>query len=283
MPLFNNASSVEKSIKSLLRQSWTNLEIVVSDDGSSDSTLEICNALAKSDKRIKVFKQDRNLYYQNFLFVLEKAEGNFFMWAAGDDYWRPRYIESNLEVLLDHPDICGCISRCLFVRDGKPIGLAKGTYPLLNESTKNIEDYLRNPADNTRMYGLFRRDILLKSFPKRNFHAYDWALSATTLLYGKHEQLDAILMKRDKTPTENYSRSVNRDHRLFLFRYFPVSQMLLHLFLISRIPIRLGILRAAFRLNYIKHQEYLQIVRPDLYKRLSKLYLAFDRHILWRL
>lgn len=283
MPLYNNGRTIERAINSILRQTWKNIEIIISDDGSSDDTLLICGRLAQQDPRIQVFRQEQNLYYQNFRFVLDKARSDYFMWAAGDDYWRPGYIESNLEVLLTRPDVAGSVSRCLFLQNGKVFGLALGTYPLLDDPTKNIEVFLRNPIDNTRMYGVFRRAVLLNSFPKSSFHAYDWALSATTLLHGKHYQIERILMRRDKTPTENYSRSVSRDHRSLVFRYFPVLRMTLHLIFVSRIPLSAGILRALIKTNLVKHQEYMKSARPSLFRRMEPLYTACERHILWRL
>lgn len=283
MPLYNNASTIEKSINSIRNQTWANIEIVISDDGSSDETYQICSQLAQQDKRIKLFRQQKNLYYQNFRFVLEKASAEYFMWAAGDDYWRPSYIEANLQILLERPDVVGSVSRCLFLQKGRPLKLAEGTYPLLGNPKENIEAFLRKPIDNTRMYGVFRREALLSSFPKRRFHAYDWALSAATLRYGKHYEVDRILMRRDKTPTENYSLSVNRDHKFFIFRYFPVFRMTLDLIFGCRIPLNAGILKAAIKLNIIKHQQYMEIVRPALYKKLEPLYRGCQRYIVWRL
>lgn len=283
MPLYNNAATIERAINSIRRQTWPNIDIVISDDGSYDDTFQICRRLADKDNRIKLFRQDQNLYFQNFRFVLEKASADYFMWAAGDDYWRPGYIEANMQVLLERPDVVASVSRCLFVQKGRAWGLANGTFPLLGTLRENIEAFLRNPNDNTRMYGVFRREALLKSFPTKNFHAYDWALSVATLQYGKHFQIDRILMRRDKTPSENYSHSVNRDHSFFLYRYFPVLRMVLHLLFVSKIPLNKGILRAMIKINGIKHQEYVRVTQPVLYKRLEPLYTACQRYILWRL
>lgn len=283
MPLFNNAASIERAINSIRRQTWTNIEIVISDDGSLDETFQICRKLAEQDARIRLFRQERNLYFQNFRFVLERATADYFMWAAGDDYWRPGYIEANVKVLLERPDVVGSVSRCLFVQKGGVDVLAKGTYPLLSNAEKNIEKFLRDPVDNTRMYGVFRRAALLKSFPRKNFHAYDWALSAATLRYGKHYEVSRILMRRDKTPTENYCHTVNRDHSFFLYRYFPVLRMTLHLLSTARMPLSFGIFRALIRLNLVKHQKYLEVVKPSCFAKWRPFYAFLDRKLIQRL
>ncbi len=283
MPLYNNAATIEKAVRSLRRQTWTNIEIIISDDGSTDGTYEICHSLSQEDSRIKLFRQENNLYYQNFRFVLETSTADYFMWAAGDDYWRPRYIEANLQVLTKQLDVVGSVSRCIFLQSRRVLGLAEGTYPLVGTKESNIEEFLRNPQDNTRMYGLFRRDILVKSFPKSSFHAYDWALSAITLSYGKHYQVNSILMQRDKTPTEKYSISVDRDHAFFLFRYFPVLKMSFHLIFFSRVPINFGIIRSLIRMNLLKHQEYVKTVKPKYYAKFRRFYLYIERQLIERL
>jgi glycosyltransferase involved in cell wall biosynthesis len=283
MPLYNNSRTIERAINSLRRQTWKNIEIIISDDGSSDDTYEICKKIGTLDKRIRLFRQNCNLYYQNFRFVLESSSADYFMWAAGDDYWRPKFIEENLSNLLNHTDAVSSVSRCLFIQDGKAIGLANGTYPLLGKPEDNIEAFLRNPIDNTRMYGVFKRDVLLKSFPSSNFHAYDWALSAATLRFGKHYEVESVLMRRDKTPTNNYCHTVNRDHHFFLLRYFPVLRMSIHLILNTRIPMTKNIFKTLLRLNIIKHQKYMEVMSPYLYSKLSFFYSALDKRFVSKL
>jgi glycosyltransferase involved in cell wall biosynthesis len=282
-PLYNNARTLERAFRSVQRQSWQRIEIILSDDASTDDTYRICERLAAQDERVSLFRQPTNLYYQNFRFVLEQAKGDFFMWAAGDDFWRPRFIQANMEILLAQPEVVGSVSRCLFVQHNRLNKIAQGTYPLTGSPKENIEAFLRNPSDNTRMYGVFRREVLLKSFPLTIFHAWDWALSAGTLRYGTHLETSSVLMQRDQTSVEAYNFSVSRDHRSRLFRLFPVLRMWLHLLFVTRIPMNIRIFGAGIRLNYNKHCQYMSIVHPNRFERLRLFYQMFDRFVLWRL
>ncbi|MEP6637040.1 MAG: glycosyltransferase, partial [Acidobacteriota bacterium] len=87
MPLYNNAPSIRRALDSLLAQTFRDFRILISDDGSTDGTADICDEYARRDARITVVRQRANLNYGNFRFVLREADTPFFMFAAGDDYW----------------------------------------------------------------------------------------------------------------------------------------------------------------------------------------------------
>lgn len=282
-PLYNNAETVKRALRSIQRQTWGLIEIILSDDGSSDSTYAICERIAANDDRIRLYRQEQNLYYQNFGFVLERARGEYFMWAAGDDFWRPQFIEANMKVLLSDPECVCSVSRCLFVKNKRPFAIAKGTYALSDSPEDNIARFLRFPSDNTRMYGVFRRHVLLKAFPRQNFHAYDWALSAATLAHGTHYEVGRILMRRDKTSLEHYNRSVRRDHSNLIFRGFPVLKMTLYMFRVLKVPFSGKIVKSSVLLNYLKHKQYVETEHPGFYERYAFMYSWLERHIIWRL
>ena len=61
MSVKDGEAYLEKSIESILNQSYKNLEFLICDDGSSDSTFEICNRYANSDKRIKIIKNNKSI------------------------------------------------------------------------------------------------------------------------------------------------------------------------------------------------------------------------------
>lgn len=90
VPAYNAAAHIERTLSDLRAQSFQDFEIVISDNGSSDNTAEICQAAALADCRIRYVRQPQNLgAIANFLFLLDQARGEFFMWAAADDRWHP--------------------------------------------------------------------------------------------------------------------------------------------------------------------------------------------------
>ena len=92
-PIFNGEERIESALDSVVSQNYKNLEIVVSDNASSDKTLQICERYASLDKRIVVLSSriNRGLRW-NFVCVLVESSGKYFMWLAHDDVIGPEYI-----------------------------------------------------------------------------------------------------------------------------------------------------------------------------------------------
>lgn len=92
VPVYNNEVYVEKCIRSIMRQSYKNLEILVINDGSKDSSLEILEKLAKEDNRIKIFNQENAGVAAARNKGLNNAAGEYLTFVDGDDYIGKDYI-----------------------------------------------------------------------------------------------------------------------------------------------------------------------------------------------
>src|SRR5690349_19086459 len=104
MPVFNAGRHLHEALDSLLAQTHSDFELIISDNGSADGTSEICDAYAAKDSRIRLFRQPENIGpARNFAFVLDEARSPFFMFAAHDDLWEPTFIERLLARLREEP------------------------------------------------------------------------------------------------------------------------------------------------------------------------------------
>lgn len=93
MPVYNDVKFIERAIQSILLQSYSNFEFIISDDCSTDGSAEICKSFAAKDSRIIYIKQDKNIgISKNMEFLLSKATGKYFMWAGNDDVWDSNFI-----------------------------------------------------------------------------------------------------------------------------------------------------------------------------------------------
>jgi len=118
LPARNGARYVRRAIGSLLGQDYGNFELIISDNASTDSTPDICREYAAKDERIKLFFQDQNHgALANFGFVLDKSAGEYFMWAACDDIWRPGFISALVIELQRNPESCVSMSAVKRVRE----------------------------------------------------------------------------------------------------------------------------------------------------------------------
>jgi glycosyltransferase involved in cell wall biosynthesis len=94
MPVYNGERFVARAIESLLAQTYTDFELVISDNASTDGTQRICEAFALRDPRIRYVRHAENRGpIFNFSFVLKQARGEYFMWAADDDERNASYLE----------------------------------------------------------------------------------------------------------------------------------------------------------------------------------------------
>lgn len=95
IPTYNRPNGLQKTLECITSQSYANLEIIVSDNCSThEAVLPLLQRYAENDQRIQYFRQTCNIsIVPNFQFLLDKANGKYFMWAADDDNWDLNFIE----------------------------------------------------------------------------------------------------------------------------------------------------------------------------------------------
>ena len=99
MPVYNGESFLAQALDSLLAQSFREFELIISDNSSTDRTQSICESRRQQDARIRYFRQPANRGPNwNFDFVLRRATGKYFMWAAHDDLWDREWIATLLRI-----------------------------------------------------------------------------------------------------------------------------------------------------------------------------------------
>lgn len=104
LPVYNGEGKICKAISSILAQSFTDFELIISDNASTDGTEAICRKYAEQDARVKYIRQKENLGAgRNFRFVLDEACGIYFMWGAADDVRSPNFLAENVAVLDTNP------------------------------------------------------------------------------------------------------------------------------------------------------------------------------------
>ncbi|MBI4665114.1 MAG: glycosyltransferase family 2 protein [Nitrospinae bacterium] len=104
-PVYNEERWARRSLDSLLSQTCADFEVIACDNASTDSTWEIIQNYAALDKRVKPVRQKENVgAVKNFHFALDQADGQYFLWAAGDDWWDARFIETLVSALDNNPD-----------------------------------------------------------------------------------------------------------------------------------------------------------------------------------
>lgn len=122
IPCYNCEKYVEKAVKSIINQTYKNIEIFVADDGSGDKTLEILTLLAEKDSRINVVKNETNLGIVETLNKLVSiSKGKYIARMDADDYSLPNRIEKEVEVLEKNSDIAICSSDAYIINEADKV------------------------------------------------------------------------------------------------------------------------------------------------------------------
>ncbi|MEY2934939.1 MAG: hypothetical protein RL033_5688 [Pseudomonadota bacterium] len=108
LPVFNGARSIGGVIESIQKQTFSDFELVVSDNCSTDDTAEVVAGYAKTDRRIKFFPQASNAgIVANFNRAFRLSLGEYFRWIGADDWLEPTYAEKCVTQLDRHPEAIG--------------------------------------------------------------------------------------------------------------------------------------------------------------------------------
>ena len=119
LPVFNGADYLEEALISILAQTCTDFELIISDNASTDGTEDLCRTYAMKDKRIKYHRNPKNIgATQNWYRVFDLSSGEYFASAAHDDLYAADYMEKCISVLDRDPTIMVCYSKTQII-DGQ--------------------------------------------------------------------------------------------------------------------------------------------------------------------
>jgi len=114
MPAFNSEKTVEMAARSILDQSWSNIELIIIDDASSDNTYEIIKSIAATDNRVIALRNCRNVGpYVSKNIALMLASGEFITGHDADDWAHPDRIYGQVAIMREKPDIQACAGYML--------------------------------------------------------------------------------------------------------------------------------------------------------------------------
>ena len=116
MPSYNHAAYVKQAVESVLSQSFTDLELVITDDGSVDETVTIIEQFDDPRISLEVFKTNRGAAEATNR-CLERARGEFIALLNSDDFFLPDKITLQMQQLSRHKDLAAVFSQACFVDD----------------------------------------------------------------------------------------------------------------------------------------------------------------------
>lgn len=118
IPAYNVEKYIEKCITSILEQTYTNIEVIIVNDGSTDNTDEIIDYISQNDSRIRVINKKNAGVSAARNIGIEISTGDYLVFVDGDDYIAPDYVEYMLS-LIQNTGSDFCISKCCYTKNGE--------------------------------------------------------------------------------------------------------------------------------------------------------------------
>ena len=250
LPIYNAEKIIHKRIENLLAQTFTDFELIISDNASTDDTVKICKEFMKKDSRIKLHIQDNNIgQFRNYNFVLEQAHGEYFTWAAADDLLLPTFLEKNLHILETKKNVVTSVSKLRMFGDFTDtlkinekdsilkkikIKILKRSaymdcYPVSGNYEDRVTDFLKSCRHSQVFYGLHRCEAIKKCVVSESFIGFDTFYALSLLRYGDIHVIDDVLMEVSdggdsrKKGMIGISKMINEGMYRFFFPWLPIT------------------------------------------------------------
>lgn len=249
VPVYNGALTLKSTLDSLLKQSFADFEIVISDNASTDETADICKSYMARDVRVRYIRQSENIGAGlNFKFVLDQARAPYFMWSACDDSRSPEYLEENVRFLEAHLNYVA--STCPNRLEGRDLV----TFSIEGNMAARFHKFFDHSwISHGIFYGVIRTDVLRGcDIIGQTFLGVDWAVDLYLASRGSIHRTRNGLMVSGTSGVSNQRNawSVFRTHFIgWIIPFYRVS--LYTMKLASKLPLaqRWSLLKRLIRLN----------------------------------
>ncbi len=252
LPIYNGERFLRSKLESIINQTHTDFELIISDNGSTDNTESICKEYAQKDNRIQYFRHSKNKGITwNFNFVLEKAIHNYFMWTAVDDIISPQFIEKNLKIFDNDKNCVASICKIdhyepkdeqtnfnkneiqyfRFMKKLRNRFRPRTIFTIEGTLESKTRLYLKKCSCQT-IYSIFRTDVLKNSLIENSFLGNDWAIFLNVLKFGNLDVNDEILMHEYERGASgkgiiSISKQFNTGKTGIIFPWFPLTKWFL--------------------------------------------------------
>jgi glycosyltransferase involved in cell wall biosynthesis len=206
VPVYNGQKYIRYTLDSLLAQTFTDVEVIVTDNCSTDSTPQIVLDYAQRDPRVRYVKNPSNIGpARNYRVSMDMARGDYFKWNPADDVCAPTFLERCVKVLDEDPTVVVAYPRTNVIDTNGEIvdrynyeidfDLPSAAHRLWRMMTVNHKEHGAH-----EMYGLIRLAALRKTPGMRTHVRGDSVLLARLALLGRFRRIDEYLFfNRDHT------------------------------------------------------------------------------------
>ncbi len=203
VPIYNGERFLPQTLDSILGQTFTDFEVIISDNASVDGSHAIAESYAQRDDRIRVVRSEVNQGAAwNYRQVLDLARGRYFRWAPADDLFAPESLACCVQVLDQHPEAVLCYPKTMLI-DAQGHALRPYEDNLDLRQVSPVERYratVKQIGLTNVIYGLMRTSVLRQTRLIGNFPGADVVFVAELALFGQFHEIDQRLFFRRMHP-----------------------------------------------------------------------------------
>lgn len=226
VPVYNGQDYLRFALDSIVRQDYTDFELIISDNASTDATEEICRGYATKDGRIRYCRNATNIGASgNYNRVFELARGEFFKWAAHDDVHLQGCLRRCVEVFDQAPPNVALVAPASEIIDehgnttGAPVECLDSRQPRAHQRLANV---LQRVFWAPAQFGLYRSETLRKTRLIDPFFASDIVLLGEIAMLGEIWEFPEVLFQRRFH--EGISTKVNKNWLQFQSWFAPTQK-----------------------------------------------------------
>jgi glycosyltransferase involved in cell wall biosynthesis len=207
LPVYNGAEFLAETLDSLLAQTFTDFELIISDNASTDGTGDICRAYAERDPRIRYLRNRENLgAAANYNRVFELSSAEYFKWAAADDLCAPEFLERCVQVLDQDVSVVLCYSRTRAIDEQ---GNAIEDYPVKPKAgspkpQERFHEFVCVPHPCVAVFGVMRASALKRTRLIGSFASSDRPLLGELSLLGRFYEIPEYLFFYRNHPQQSW-------------------------------------------------------------------------------
>lgn len=200
LPVYNGENFIVDAIESILNQTFSDFELIISDNASTDATEAICRKYCSQDNRVKYYRNSENLGASaNYIRVFNLAKGQYFKWAAHDDICLSNFLANCVEALDRDTSVVLAFTKVRVIdNQGKSLKEWSADPDGYSGSIPERFKALLSPSEDFQIWGLVRSEILAKTPLLGPYPGHARPLLTELSLYGKfHETPETLMLIRE--------------------------------------------------------------------------------------
>ena len=163
VPVYNSTAYLRRCVDAILAQTYTKLEVILVDDGSTDDSLSICQEYEQKDSRVRCFHKENGGSSSARNVGIKEAKGEYICFCDSDDYYEPDIIENLASVFDTHnnAEIAQCMAVCKDENDNLVSGPLKQSGEIVRETNQEyFRELLLHLGDSSFCTKMIKADFM---------------------------------------------------------------------------------------------------------------------------